>query len=196
MANRSYLYATDVSPQQIEQWSEGRQIGISEWNYDIPLVFKLLISGNTQPCRSLLWDELEPIALQADYQAGVARLAQFLAQITEPSVQQDIQHALDFCRQQKTSAVIWCWNAAKFTAWMMCRCNSKTSSCCKMCSSWTLKLRPPCAVVCAAASSEPARFFCQIIGFKTSAATPAVQRQRSPVKTGARLLDQPSLLPV
>ncbi len=96
MANRSYLYATDVSPQQIEQWSEGRQIGISEWNYDIPLVFKLLISGNTQPCRSLLWDELDPIALQGDYQAGVARLAQFLAQITEPSVQQDIQHALEF----------------------------------------------------------------------------------------------------
>lgn len=96
MANRSYLYASDVSPQQIEQWSEGRQIGISEWNYDIPLVFKLLISGNTQPCRSLLWDELDPIALQGDYQAGVARLAQFLAQITEPALQPDIQQALAF----------------------------------------------------------------------------------------------------
>ncbi len=116
MANRSYLYASDVSPQQIEQWSEGQQIGISEWNYDIPLVFKLLISGNTQPCRSLLWDESDPIALQGDYPAPgwlTEIWRQSLAQITEPALQPgDIQQRVSIftgARKPESVSAVRMW---------------------------------------------------------------------------------------
>ena len=47
MANRSYLYASDVIPAPDVDPDRRRMTVISEWNYDIPVAFKLLLSGNT-----------------------------------------------------------------------------------------------------------------------------------------------------
>ena len=50
MANRSYLYSCNVipGPDAVEQ---GRKlVGISEYRFDIPIVFKLLLSGSPRTC--------------------------------------------------------------------------------------------------------------------------------------------------
>jgi len=96
VANRSYLYSTNVVPGQDADKSKRRIVGISEWNYDIPLVFRLLASGGTRTCRSVIWDNPDEIALLGDYAEGVARLRAFLKQIELPAAQPLIQEALAF----------------------------------------------------------------------------------------------------
>ena len=82
MANRSYLYGTNFEPSPEGDKEHRRVVGISEWNYDIPIAFKLLLSGNPKMCRSLLWDVPEEIALVGDYERGVASLFRFLDRIS------------------------------------------------------------------------------------------------------------------
>ena len=86
MANRSYLYSTNFIPgTAIEK--EARQItGMSEWNWDIPLVFKILISAHTKKCQSLIWEEPDEIALVGDHEEGVTHLMQFLEGLNHPAI--------------------------------------------------------------------------------------------------------------
>lgn len=99
MANRSYLYSTNVIPGP-DAISQGRKlVGISEWNYDIPIVFRLLLSGNPRSCRSSIWETPEEIAILGDYATGVKNLTAFLSQITLPAAQGLITEALDFLSQ-------------------------------------------------------------------------------------------------
>jgi hypothetical protein len=85
MANRSYLYSTDRLPSSDGDTERPRFVGISEWPYDIPLVFKILVSGTPMACQSSLWSP-EPIAIAGDYDQGVARLFEFLDRIDEPDL--------------------------------------------------------------------------------------------------------------
>lgn len=81
MANRSYLYATDHLPGSAA-WEEKKDLrSIAEWRYDIPFVFKILLSGNPTPVRSSIWDTPQLIAVAADAKAGLARLERFLAML-------------------------------------------------------------------------------------------------------------------
>jgi len=96
VANRSYLYATDVPPGGGDDGQDRELVGISEWNYDVPIVFKLLLSGSPKTCRSAVWDMDEEIALAGDYDAGVANLEAFLARITLPEAQPLIEEARAF----------------------------------------------------------------------------------------------------
>lgn len=87
LANRSYLYSTNVIPGPNAK-ANGRQlIGMSEWNYDIPIVFKLLLSGDPKTCPSSIWDNPEEIALVGDYSDGLENLERFLSQIDLPEAQ-------------------------------------------------------------------------------------------------------------
>jgi hypothetical protein len=86
MANRSYLYSTNMVPKAGAR-QEGRKFtGISEWNYEIPLVFKILISINTRRCTSLILVDPQEGALIGEYDAGVDRLFRFLKRISTPKV--------------------------------------------------------------------------------------------------------------
>lgn len=96
MANRSYLYSTNVIPGSSTKATGRKLIGISEWNYDIPIVFKLLISGNPKTCLSSIWDNPEEIALIGDYASGVKNLEGFLSQIQLPAAQDLISEAIEF----------------------------------------------------------------------------------------------------
>lgn len=96
MANRSYLYSTNVIPGSDFKTEEREFVGISEWNYDIPIVFKLLLSGSPITCRSSIWEMPDKIALVGDYENGVEKLKRFLAQISLPEAQPLIREALDF----------------------------------------------------------------------------------------------------
>ncbi|MFT3883272.1 MAG: hypothetical protein QM703_26915 [Gemmatales bacterium] len=87
MANRSYLYSADTLPTQ-EANTKPVAVGISEWNYDIPLAFRLLLSADPRKCRSLIWDFPDEIAIAGDYEYGVAHLFRYLDQIKDPEIVQ------------------------------------------------------------------------------------------------------------
>jgi hypothetical protein len=95
VANRSYLYSTHCLPGE-EGCETAARIGLSEWAYDIPLVYKLLVSGRPRVCPSSIWESDEDIAIAGDYAEGVARLKRFLARIDVPSAQPMIQETLAF----------------------------------------------------------------------------------------------------
>ncbi len=86
MANRSYLYAADHLPTPDVATSVRRQVGISEWRYDIPIAYKLLVSANTQQCISSIWSTPETIAIGGDYDGGTDRLFAFLDHISNPAI--------------------------------------------------------------------------------------------------------------
>jgi hypothetical protein len=96
MANRSYLYSTNLIPGPDVKKEDRKITGISEWNYDIPLVFKLLISGDPRGCPTSIWGAEGDIALVGDYALGVARLRAFLERIDMPEAKPAIEEALGF----------------------------------------------------------------------------------------------------
>ena len=96
MANRSYLYSTNVIPGPYVKMEERKLVGISECNYDIPIVFKLLLSGNPRVCKSSIWEVPEDIALVGDYARGVEHLKEFMQEIKLAAAQPLIGEALDF----------------------------------------------------------------------------------------------------
>lgn len=77
MANRSYLYSVDALPVAGAD-EKPLVVGIAEWNYDIPLAFRLLVSAHPRKCRSLIWEYPDEIAIAGDYDQGVARLLDYL----------------------------------------------------------------------------------------------------------------------
>ncbi len=83
MANRSYLYSTDHLPESSEWETKPALRGISEWNYDIPLVFKLLLTGNPFTVKSSIWDSPEKIAIAGDFQQGFDTLNEYLSELPE-----------------------------------------------------------------------------------------------------------------
>lgn len=96
MANRSYLYSADNLPESPE-WSAKKALhGISEYNYDIPLVFKILLTGNPAKCRSSIWEAPEKIAIAGDYLHGRANLTKYLGRISDPVARPFIDEALQF----------------------------------------------------------------------------------------------------
>ncbi|MGP1682322.1 MAG: DUF7822 domain-containing protein [Giesbergeria sp.] len=104
MANRSYLYSTNIIPGPSAKADGRKLIGISEWNYDIPIVFKLLLSGNARACTSSIWNTPEEIALTGDYASGVKNLEAFLSMITLPSAQSLIAEALEFLKKPENES--------------------------------------------------------------------------------------------
>lgn len=65
MANRAYLYSIDVVPDKDPEQKRAIK-ELSEFKWDIPLAFKLLVAHETKICQSILCDE-EKIGLIGDY---------------------------------------------------------------------------------------------------------------------------------
>jgi hypothetical protein len=86
MANRSYLYSSNFVPSLEANAGDRRITGISEWSYDIPIAFKVLLSGNPRKCRSSIWEVPEEIAIVGDYNLGLDRLLCFLDRMPLPEV--------------------------------------------------------------------------------------------------------------
>ena len=81
MANRSYLYSVDKIPEITN--TSIRIIGLSECNYNIPLVYRILCSVNPIASRSIIWDADEKIAITADYLGGMEKLEKFITRIQD-----------------------------------------------------------------------------------------------------------------
>lgn len=96
MANRSYLYSADHLPESPE-WNERRVLnGIAEYGHEIPLAFKILLTGNPTAHRSSIWETPEKIAIAGDYALGRANLASYLNRISDPAARPLIEEALKF----------------------------------------------------------------------------------------------------
>jgi hypothetical protein len=96
MANRSYLYSSNLIPNTNVLKSERRLVGLSEWPNNIPLIYRVLMSGNPRVCTTSIWDNDEDIAIVSDYAPGLERLKQFLKRINLPQAQPYIDEALAF----------------------------------------------------------------------------------------------------
>ncbi|WP_442680041.1 DUF7822 domain-containing protein [Sphingomonas sp. ASY06-1R] len=90
MANRAYLFATDIVPGS----APADTIGLSEWPYAIPLSYAILVSGETAQCPSTIWEDA--MAFVGDYDAGLARLKSFLGKVQAPAAQPLIEETLAF----------------------------------------------------------------------------------------------------
>lgn len=101
MANRSYLYAGNGLGHDGGSPEHRRITGISEWNYDIPLIYKILMSGNPRIVQSSIWVDAGNIAITSNYDLGVARLSQFLDRITLPEALELKQEALAFLAENR-----------------------------------------------------------------------------------------------
>jgi hypothetical protein len=77
MANRAYLYTTDEFQKNIKS--------ISEWRSEVPLTYKILLSGSPTLHPSLIWNGDALIALRGDFAEGYHRLKQFLILLYEQS---------------------------------------------------------------------------------------------------------------
>jgi len=76
MANRSYLYSCNSLPKNVNKKSIIKWI--SEWNYEIPIVYKILLSWDTEMSSSLIWDSDEQITIVGSYEKGINNLYKFL----------------------------------------------------------------------------------------------------------------------
>lgn len=103
MANRCYLYSTNTIPETQPDSDEVKITGISEWPYEIPFVYKLLISANTKICNSIIWDTPHKIALIGDYNLGFAKLKNFFDQIQSKSLAPFITEAIEFLSKESNA---------------------------------------------------------------------------------------------
>jgi hypothetical protein len=86
MANRSYLYSLSNRPTSYADRPETIS-GVSEWNYDVPFMYRLLMSGDPQLCASLIADGLDDdetdekvklYAISSRFDPGFARVKRFI----------------------------------------------------------------------------------------------------------------------
>jgi hypothetical protein len=81
MANRCYLYATSFDRSKKKKAEGDKICGLSEYSYDIPLAFKVLVSQGARASKSIIWKYGKPIAIVGDFRAGKERLFQLLAEL-------------------------------------------------------------------------------------------------------------------
>lgn len=95
MANRSMLFAVSAAPAP-DQPPE-RVLALGEFGWDIPTVFKLLVSVNPRPCTSIVWELDELVAIVGDAHESLSRLTQLRAGLDEDAAGlADIDAALEY----------------------------------------------------------------------------------------------------
>lgn len=96
MSNCSAIYSTDTSGGPLGERPFGDVLcTLGSHPGDYPIVYKLLLSGNPRICRSFVCGPRD-LALLGDYEAGLARLSEFLGRIAIPQAQAAIEAALGF----------------------------------------------------------------------------------------------------
>ena len=78
MANRSYLYNIDFNRLERLKTPEDSVLSVSEYAYEIPLSYKILLSIDTLNNKSILWDYEHPISISGNAEKGKNSLFKFL----------------------------------------------------------------------------------------------------------------------
>lgn len=80
MANRSYLYIK-------KEINENEEIiGIGEYNYNLPLIYKILSSFETETGKSIICNVKEKIAIYSEVTEGVELLKKFLNRLKKEKI--------------------------------------------------------------------------------------------------------------
>ena len=83
VVNRAYLYSLDNRPVSYFDRPE-RASGLSEWPDTVPISYRILASGNTQICSSLIANglkgapDVKVYAINGEYDVGFARFLRFI----------------------------------------------------------------------------------------------------------------------
>ena len=113
MANRTYLFATDLIPRHANSGTLRKLVGLSECNYEIPFTYALLVAGSPELCLhrggsrahavSNIWQfrteqgaPSHPLALAAPFSVGLQRARDFYAMLTQPTARSVFHEALSF----------------------------------------------------------------------------------------------------
>jgi hypothetical protein len=78
MANRTYLYNIDFNRLKRLKTPKDSVLSVSEYAYEIPLAYKILLSVDTLNNKSILWDYKTPISISEDANKGKQSLLKFL----------------------------------------------------------------------------------------------------------------------
>lgn len=117
MANRAYLYATDVLPTADTDPKDARIVGISEYTMEVPIAPMLLMSQNPRKYSSLLWHP-QVTAVVADYDGGVSRLLDELERLSDTRIADACAEARRFLedpRQRRKFFLLECGELYWFT---------------------------------------------------------------------------------
>jgi len=103
MANRTYLFATNLIPRHAKSGTLRKLVGLSECNYEIPFTYALLVAGSPELCLSNIWQfrteqgaPSHPLALAAPFSVGLQRARDFYAMLTQPTARSVFHEALSF----------------------------------------------------------------------------------------------------
>ena len=94
MANRTYLFAIDTL--DTHKATTRSMIGLGEYNYNTPLIYRILCSSGTKTCRSSIFKGTQKTAIVADFKSGVKRLRFFLEQLKQTEFADLIRNTLDW----------------------------------------------------------------------------------------------------
>lgn len=117
MANRCYLYSLNIYP---DEMGKLKAIPLSEASYDIPLIYKILLSQTTDITKSLIFDGKLPLALTADYDAGVKKLEEFFAKASNYIDKEKADNILSFLKDPKNRQEYIHLEAAEICDMMIC----------------------------------------------------------------------------
>ncbi len=102
MANRSYLYTISFDRTIRKRENLDKVVGLSEFEYAIPLAYKLMVSQNSKLSNSFVWEYEKPIAILGDFKKGREKLFSFLEDLKaknlfdENELESKIENAKEF----------------------------------------------------------------------------------------------------
>lgn len=121
MANRTYLYATDLIPTHENAGQPRRIVGLSETSYAMPMMYGILVAGEPVLCLSNIWTfrtaegaPSQPLALAAPFDAGLAMMRRFQQALTHPAARAVVDEAVDFLQQPKNALPYLLLEAAEY----------------------------------------------------------------------------------
>lgn len=86
MANRSYLYSISFDKTTEDRQENDKIVDLSEYSYNIPISYKILVSQDTKLSHSIIWDYENPIAIQGNFQKGKQKLFLFLEKLKNENI--------------------------------------------------------------------------------------------------------------
>jgi hypothetical protein len=103
MANRTYLYATNLQPTEEALGIERQIVGLAESSWSLPYIFMILLAGQPKPCISNIWKFIDgktnkyaQIALCAPYTNALNNLTQLHSLCTNPIIAAELSEIRAF----------------------------------------------------------------------------------------------------
>jgi hypothetical protein len=123
MANRTYLFATDIIPTHANAGELRKIVGLSECNYELPFTYALLVAGSPELCLSNIWQfrtepgaPSHPLALAAPFSVGLQRAREFHSLLTHPTAREIFGAALAFLECQENHQPYFLLELGEFLA--------------------------------------------------------------------------------